>query len=78
LLIRVKTAYGTFWKQTELSELIREVDSYRGKPSPRIVRELAEKYGDTEEYVWSLFRTRRFRKGKKWRTLASLLAAHDR
>jgi len=33
------------------------------------VKKLAEKYGDTEEYVWSLFRTRCFRKGKKWREL---------
>jgi len=69
LLVKVHTAYGTFWKQTELADLIREVDSYRGKPSPEMVKKLAEKYGDTEEYVWSLFRTRRFRKGKKWREL---------
>jgi len=69
LLVKVHTAYGTFWKQTELAELIREVDAYRGKPNPEIVKRLAEKYGDTEEYVWSLFRTRRFRKGKKWREL---------
>jgi len=69
MLVRVHTAYGTFWKQTELAELIREVDSYRGKPDPEIVRKLAEKYGDTEEYVWSLFRTRRYRKGRKWRKL---------
>jgi len=45
------------------------VDSYRGKPSPETVKKLAEKYGDTEEYVWSLFRTRRYRKGRKWRKL---------
>jgi len=69
MLVRVHTAYGTFWKQTELAELIREVDSYRAKPSPETVKKLAEKYGDTEEYVWSLFRTRRFRKGRKWREL---------
>jgi len=69
LLIRVKTAYGTFWKQTELAKLIREVDSCRGKPNPEIVKKLAEKYGDTEEYVWSLFRTKRFRQGKRWREL---------
>jgi len=69
MLVKVHTAYGTFWKQTELAELIREVDSYRGKPNPKIVKKLAEKYGDTEEYVWSLFRTRRFRQGKKWREL---------
>jgi len=69
MLVKVRTAYGTFWKQTELAELIREVDSYRAKPNPEIVKKLAEKYGDTEEYVWSLFRTRRFRKGKKWREL---------
>jgi len=61
MLVKVHTAYGTFWKQTELAELIREVDSYRAKPSPETVKKLAEKYGDTEEYVWSLFRTRRFR-----------------
>lgn len=71
MLVKVHTAYGTFWKQTELAELIREVDAYRGKPNPKIVRKLAEKYGDTEEYVWSLFRTRRFRKGKKWRSLGT-------
>ena len=69
MLVRVKTAYGTFWKQTELADLIREVDSYRGKPSPETVKKLAEKYGDTEGYVWSLFRTRRYRKGRKWRKL---------
>jgi len=69
MLVKVRTAYGTFWKQTELADLIREVDSYRGKPSPETVKKLAEKYGDTEEYVWSLFRTRRYRKGRKWRKL---------
>ena len=68
MLVRVRTAYGTFWKQTELADLIREVDSYRGKPSPETVKELAEKYGDTKEFVWSLFRTRCYRKGK-WRKL---------
>jgi len=50
MLVKVHTAYGTFWKQTELAELIREVDSYRAKPSPETVKKLAEKYGDTEEY----------------------------
>ena len=69
MLVKVRTAYGTFWKQTELADLIREVDSYRGKPGPETVKKLAEKYGDTEEYVWSLFRTRRYRKGRKWRKL---------
>jgi len=69
MLMKVRTAYGTFWKQTELADLIREVDSYRGKPSPETVKKLAEKYGDTEEFVRSLFRTRRYRKGRKWRKL---------
>jgi len=69
VLVEVRTAYGTFWKQTELEELIREVDSYRSKPNSKIVKKLAEKYGDTEEYVWSLFRTQRYRNGKKWREL---------
>ena len=69
MLVKVRTAYGTFWKQTELADLIREVDSYRGKPSPEAVKKLAEKYGDTEAFVRSLFRTRRYRKGRKWRKL---------
>jgi len=79
MLVKVSTPKGTLWRQTQLKELIREVDAYRGQPKPETVKKLAEKYGDTEEFVWSLFRTRCYRQSMKWRKLresARTAAAH--
>lgn len=57
---------GGYYRQTQLSELIAEVDSWPREPTDEDIRCLAEKYGDTEEYVRYTFRARRWRQQKTW------------
>lgn len=67
MLVPVKTSNGLAFRQTQLKELLAEVDSFQGEPTEDDIRRLARKYGDTEGFVRSCFETRIYRHGTKWR-----------
>lgn len=68
MLVRVNGLY----ENTQLRDLIAEVDSWPREPTEEDIRYLAEKYQDTEEYVRYTFRARRWREEQKcnWRRAA--------
>lgn len=68
MLVRVNGLY----ENTQLRDLIAEVDSWPREPTDEDIRYLAEKYGDTQEYVRYTFRAKRWREKQKdnWRRAA--------
>ena len=71
----IKKGGLTYYRQTQLKELLSEVDSFPGEPSREDIRRLAEKYGETEWYIETTFRTRRWREEQRrsWRKDAARL-----
>ena len=61
MLVRVNDLY----ENTQLHELIAEVDSWPREPTEEDIQYLAKKYGDTEEYVRYTFRVKRWRQDAK-------------
>lgn len=57
----MKTEVGTVYQQTQLKELLAEVDAFPGEPTEEDMRRLAQKYGDTEPFIRSCFETRIYR-----------------